>query len=267
MNPIRPLLTAMLTAVSSLAPAVTAVTAAHADTTGPASVVFHDDFSTLSVGPGQNWGWQTAAYQNCVDNPKDAKLDHLTTTALSTDQGYLTITATADPNGSWNTGLITTGDSCNSGGNLAELRTGDTLLAHVRLPAADSGAWPALWTWGNGGNELDVFEWHGDRPYSLEFANHLGASNVLYAAPEIGPESWVSVGAKFGADNVTWYVGPDPDHLAVAFEDHAGVGPDFVAYPILSLSVNNGNFHPAPTTNTPITMGIDYLTSPNTPKP
>ncbi len=83
---------------------------------------------------------------------------------------------------------------------------------------------------------------------------------MLYTAPGIGPGRWVWVGAELGADNVRWLVGTDPDHLAVAYEDHAGVGPDFASYPVLGLSINNGNFHPAPTTDEPVTLGIDRLT-------
>ncbi|MCX5213272.1 beta-glucanase [Kitasatospora sp. NBC_00240] len=256
MKPTRQLLALALIGATA---ATQAGTLAHADQRARSDIVFSDTFEDLSVGRGHDWGWQTAAYAQCVSNSNDAKLDHLTTSALSTDNGYLTITATRRPDGLWNTGLITTGDSCDSGGNLAEVRTGDTILAHVRLPDTGSGAWPALWTWREGGNELDIFEWHSDRTDSLEFANHTGHSNVLYTAPEIGPGQWVYVGAELGADNVTWLVGTDPDNLTAAYEDHVGVGPDFVSYPVLSLSINNGNFHAAPATDEPVTLAIDSL--------
>ncbi len=256
----RPLPTIVMTlAVIGATIAAQAGAVAHADRRPPSDVVFSDDFDTLSVGQGRDWGWQTAAYAQCVTNPNDAKLDHLTTDALSTDEGYLTITATRREDGYWNTGLITTGDSCDSGGNLAQIRTGDTVIAHVRLPDTGSGAWPALWTWRDGGNELDIFEWHSDRTDSLEFANHLGHSNVLYTAPGIGPGQWVWVGARLDADNVAWLVGTDRDDLTVAYEDHVGVGADFAAYPVFGLSINNGNFHAAPDTDEPVTIGIDSL--------
>lgn len=228
---------------------------------GKAKVAFRDTFDRASIGVGGTWGWKTGAYSgNCTDNPGDFKLDHLTTDALRHENGTLVITAAPAGNGRWNTGLVTTGDSCGSGGSGAEIRTGDILLARVRLPAAGSGAWPALWTWRDGRNEIDVFEWHGDRPGVVEFVNHVRGGNGSYSSDEIEAGAWIYVGARFGADNTVWYVGPTQDRLKIAFEDHTGVGPNFSAYPVLNLSVNNGRYHRAPPAQTPISFAIDSIT-------
>ncbi|MCU7825133.1 beta-glucanase [Kitasatospora sp. DSM 101779] len=227
----------------------------------PSTTVLDDSFRTLDLGPGRPWGWQSAAYAQCTSNPGHYKLDHLTTTALSTARGHLTITATPRADGRWNTGLLTTGDSCASGGTGAQIRTGGLLMAHVRLPAAGSGTWPGLWTWRDGHNELDVFEWHADFPGTIEFANHVlpPGSGALYSGPEIGAGRWLWVGARFGADSVVWYVGTDLDHLVRAYEDGLGVGGDFAAYPILNLAVDDGNFHTPPRGSRPATMEADRL--------
>ena len=81
------------------------------------AAVLDEDFSRLDVGTGRTWGWKTAAYETCTDNPNDFKLDHLTTWSMNTVLGHLSITATPGRNDRWNTGLLTTGDSCDSGGN------------------------------------------------------------------------------------------------------------------------------------------------------
>ncbi|WP_280728088.1 beta-glucanase [Kitasatospora sp. MAA4] len=229
------------------------------NTPGAADVVLNETFQHLDLGPQGAWGWQSTAFAHCLDNPGNGKLDHLVPTAASSKQGYLTITATARPDGRWNTGLLTTGDSCDSGGSGVQVRTGDLLLAHVRLPAADSGAWPALWTWRDGQNEADIFEWHSDHPNTLEFVNHVRHGDSTYTGPDVAAGAWLYVGARFGADNITWYIGSDADHLTAAYADHVGVGSDFAAYPILNLSIDNGANHPAPTTTTPVTLACDQL--------
>ncbi|WP_157537992.1 LamG domain-containing protein [Kitasatospora azatica] len=257
LNPLFGLILAVVPAIPSVTADATPF--ARAPFAG-ARVAFSDTFRSLDLGPGHTWGWQTGAYQNCADNQHDFKLDRLTESAFSTNGGRLTITATPGPDGAWNTGLLTTGDSCDTGGDGTEMRTGDLIMAHIRLPAAGSGAWPALWSWRDGRNEVDVFEWQADHPGTLEFVNQVHSGTGRYTAPAVAADTWLYVGARLGADNTTWYVGPSLDHLAVAWSDHSGVGQDFAAYPVLSLSINNGAYHPAPTTTTPISFSVDSLT-------
>ncbi|MBV6696109.1 beta-glucanase [Kitasatospora aureofaciens] len=228
---------------------------------GWSRIAFTDRFQRLDVGPGRTWGWQTGAYRDdCRGNTHDFKSDYLTPTALSAADGRLTITARPAADGRWDTGLITTGDSCDTGGSGAEVRTGDLLLAQVRLPAANTGAWPALWTWRDGRNELDVFEWHADRPDTLEFVNQVHSGTGQYTSPDIAAGGWLWIGARFGAENTTWYVGTAPDALHPVYQDGTGVGEDFAAYVVLSLSVNNGVYHTAPTTDTPASLAAEEIT-------
>ncbi|TWE16757.1 hypothetical protein FB465_1748 [Kitasatospora atroaurantiaca] len=231
--------------------------------TGGPHPVLAERFTTLDLGPGRLWGWQSTAYSRCTDNddnPDSWKLDRLTPDALSTARGYLTITATAHPDGHWDTGLLTTGESCGTGGDGTLVRTGDLMVAHVLLPHADTGTWAGLWTWRDGHNEVDVFEWHADHPDTLEFVNHVRSGNAYYTDASVGAGEWLYIGTHFGADNTTWYVGPTLDHLTPVFADHTGVGADFAAYPILNLSISNGRgYHPAPATPTPATLSVDHL--------
>ncbi|MEE1787719.1 beta-glucanase [Streptomyces sp. SP17BM10] len=248
----------------------TAVTAVATLTTAPAgaapvapppgdTTVLLERFDALDLGPGRRWGSQTAAYTNCTDNPNSWKSDRLTPDALSTASGHLTVTATHRADGNWDTGLLTTGDSCDSGGTGFQVRTGDLVVVHVRLPAADTGAWPCLWTWRDGGDEVDLFEWYADHPDRIEFVNHVRSGSTVYSGPDIGPERWAYVAVRLGADNDTWYVGPSRDRLTPVWSDGTGVGPDFSAYLILNLSIGDGTFHAPPSRTDPVTMEVDLL--------
>ncbi|RKE18828.1 hypothetical protein [Streptomyces sp. TLI_171] len=257
------MLTRFLLAVATgLSVALVPIPAAAAAPSTPAQdrPVLVERFGNLDVGPGRTWSWQSAAYANCTENPDSWKLDRLTRSALSVHQGHLLVTATHRDDGAWNTGLLTTGDSCDSGGNGVEVRTGDTVLVHVRLPEADSGAWPCLWTWRDGGNEMDIFEWYADHPDRIEFVNHVRSGSTVYSDPTIGAGRWIYVAARLGADNDTWYVGPTQDSLTEVWSDHTGVGPDFSAYLILNLSISDGSFHQPPAGTAPVTMEVDLLT-------
>ncbi|MFI9362866.1 beta-glucanase [Kitasatospora sp. NPDC053057] len=254
------LLLAMAMAVTTAATsAAVPAAAAPAAPRSKDTTVLLDRFSTLDLGPGRRWGWQTAAYAGCTENPNSWKLDRLTTDALSTADGHLTITARHRADGNWDTGLLTTGDSCDSGGSGFQLRTGDLVVVHVRLPAAGTAAWPCLWTWRDGGNELDLFEWYADHPDRIEFVNHVRENSTLYSGPDIGPEQWVYVAVRLGADDDTWYVGPSREQLTPVWSDGTGVGPDFSAYLILNLSIGDGTFHDPPSRTDPVTMEVDLL--------
>lgn len=69
------------------------------------------------------------------------------------------------------------------------------LEARVRLPTA-LGAWPAIWTWRDGGQEIDVFEYHPDNPDLLELSNHVRSAHHYYrdeaVRPGAGWTSWSS---------------------------------------------------------------------------
>ncbi|QMU75804.1 hypothetical protein GXW83_08680 [Streptacidiphilus sp. PB12-B1b] len=218
-------------------------------------VVFREEFDTLRLGPV--WGWQTAAYARCTSNPGQHKLDLLTRSALSVAQGVLTITARPGPRGQWTTGLLSTGDTCSSGGDGVRERTGDVVLAHVRLPSLPTpGAWPAIWSWRSGGREVDLFEWHADRPHTLELVNHVRTAYTYWDSPQVAAGAWLYVAVQLGATDTTWYVGTSLAELRTAWSDHRGVGTGFSAYPVVSLSVDDGSNHAVPADGTPITFEV-----------
>lgn len=234
------------------------------------SVVFSDAFDTPDWGtPGTPWCPYTSAYPDGRTNPKDWKLDTLTpATALSATRNGLQVRATPltkSSAGPWSTGLLTTepwdGGTC--GGNGFTVQPGDYVQVHLRLPnRADGGghgAWPGVWTWMNGDNEVDVLEWHSEAPDRAEFVNHVGAgANTRIRSKLLGFGRWVYVGARFGTDTITWYLGRSPTTMRAVYSDRKGVPADWQAYLVVNLSVS-AQFGRAPTALRPITMGVSDL--------
>jgi hypothetical protein len=210
------------------------------------NVVFLEEFDDkLQVGKNKKWGWKTGAYEFCTTNPKNNKLDQLTTNAMKTENGYLHIHAKPKKNGYWNTGLVTTGDSCDSGGNQFQAQVGDFLLTRVKLPTGNVGAWPGFWTWKDGANEIDIFEWHSNNPHTLEFTNHVKPAGTTYEDKSlIGPGKWIYIGTKIGENNNTWYVGSSEKDLKAVYSDHTGVGPNWSAFLIANLSIDSDKRRP-----------------------
>lgn len=206
---------------------------------------------------GATWvGDRTSAYRYCDHNPDDNKLDWLDPGCVTVSGGVATFTATpagrALENGmrAWRTGLLTTEYSAEG----FQVRTGDHIETRVQLPSA-TGAWPALWTWKDGGNEIDSFEYHPDNPNLLELSNHVNCASTCHTdADAIAPDRWVTVGTTYGARSVEWYVNGE-----CAFSDRTGVGDDWSAYLILNLSLSAGQWHPAPYDPAPITFAVDHL--------
>jgi beta-glucanase (GH16 family) len=206
---------------------------------------------------GSRWvGDRTSAFRYRDHNPDDNKLDWLDPACVTVSGGVATFIAVPDgralENGrpAWRTGLLTTEYSAEG----FQVRTGDLVEAHVRLPFG-SGAWPALWTWKDGGNEVDSFEYHPDNPNVLELSNHVHrAASYFTDAHTVAPGRWVTIGTRYGARCVEWYV-----NGACVFSDGVGVGPDWSAYLILNLSLSAGEHHPAPCSPEPIAFDVDHL--------
>ena len=193
--------------------------------------VFTADFgSTDQWVAGRSW-----AYPNGGPvNPGDNKLDHLVDDPAYSRTGLFRATRRRD--GLWDTGLLTTEGSAEG----FELRAGDVLEARVRLPE-ETGAWPAIWTWRDGGQEVDVFEYHPDNPDLLELSNHVRNAHHYHRSPTVRPGAWTSLRTRFGARSVVWWV--DGEEV---FADGRGVGRRWHAHLIVNLSVCAGRYHPAP---------------------
>jgi len=220
------------------------------------SVVWSDDFDK-GIAWGSKWvGDKSTSYRYGNHNPDDNKLDWLDQSNVTVSGGAATFTAQPSSrtleNGkkAWTTGLLTTEGS--SGG--FQVKTGDYAETRVKLPSG-SGAWPALWTWKDGNGEIDSFEYHPDNPNLLELTNHVTSGSDYYTdSGAVAPGQWVTIGTHYGAGSVDWYVNGKK-----VYSDGHGVGSDFSAYLILNLSISAGQYHPAPTGSTPLTMQADYV--------
>lgn len=150
--------------------------------------VFTADFASPTQWiAGHSWAYPDGG----PVNPGDNKLDHLTEDPAYSRAGVFR--ATPRPDGDWDCGLLTTEGSDEG----FELRTGDVLEARVKLPV-QIGAWPAIWTWRDGGQEIDVFEYHPDNPDLLELSNHVRAAHRYHRDPAVRPGAWIDLKVEFG---------------------------------------------------------------------
>ncbi|MEU2508398.1 beta-glucanase [Streptomyces sp. NPDC007863] len=179
---------------------------------------------------GRSWAYPDGGPVNPLDN----KLDHLVDDPAYCRSGVFR--ATRRPDGLWDSGLLTTEGSEEG----FEVRAGDVLEARVRLPS-ETGAWPAIWTWRDGGQEVDVFEYHPDNPDLLELSNRVRGTHHYHRSPDVRPGEWVELRTEFGARSVVWWV-----NGTEVFADGRGVGRSWHACLIVNLSVCAGRYHPAP---------------------
>jgi hypothetical protein len=209
-------------------------------------VVFTADFtSERQWVAGRSWAYPDGG----PTNPGDNKLDYLTSDPAYSRTG--TFRATRRTDGWWNTGLLTTEGSEEG----FTVRTGDQLRTRVRLPTG-LGAWPAIWTWRDGGNEVDVFEYHPDNPDLLELSNHVRQGQKYLRSPAVRPGATIDLQVTFGSHDVVWSL----DGTEV-FADGRGVGARWHAYLIVNLSVCAGRYHPPPDpTATELSFRVETLT-------
>lgn len=201
----------------------------------PTDVVFTADFaSTRQWVAGRSWAYPDGG----PVNPGDDKLDHLVSDPAYSRAGVFRATRRQD--GRWNTGLLTTEGSEDA----FVVRAADVLEARVRLPL-EIGAWPAIWTWRDGGQEIDVFEYHPDNADLLEFSNHVRGGGHYYTDEAVHPGAWVDLRVEFGRRSVVWWV-----NGTQVFADRRGVGRDWNAHLIVNLSVCAGRYHPPPARET-----------------
>ncbi len=203
----------------------------------PASAVATSRVFTADFGSSRQWvAGRSSAYPNMgPTNPGDHKLDHLVNQYCPGG----VFAAVARAGGLWDCNLLTTEGSPDG----FQLRTGDVLRARVTLPTG-KGAWPAIWTWRDGGNEVDVFEYHPDNPNLLELSNHVGRGGHLYwrdSSGAVAPGSTIDLRTVLGARSVDWYVN---EHRV--YSDGRGVGAGWHAYLIVNMSVSDGTYHPRP---------------------
>ncbi|WP_435897385.1 beta-glucanase [Streptomyces tsukubensis] len=194
-------------------------------------MVFTADFASASQWvAGRSWAYPGGG----PENPGDNKLDHLVEDPAYSRGGVFRATRRED--GKWDAGLLTTEGSEQG----FMVRAGDVLEARVKLPV-EMGAWPAIWTWRDGGQEIDVFEYHPDNPDLLELSNRVRGGQRYYRDPAIEPGGWVDLLVELGPRSVVWWV-----NGRRVYADYRGVGRRWQAYLIVNLSVCAGRYHPAP---------------------
>lgn len=211
---------------------------------GGGRVVFAADFTS-----DRQWvAGRSSAYPDMgPTNRSDHKLDHLTPRYCP---GGVFRAFPRESDNLWDCDLLTTEGSPEA----FQLRAGDVLEARITLPTG-TGAWPAVWTWRDGGNEIDMFEYHPDHPEMLEFSNHVTGGHRYWQDPKVAPGATLALAVVLGARSVDWYV----DGRRV-YSDGLGVGRRWHAYLIVNLSVSDGTYHSAPTGGDPLSWTCLSLT-------
>lgn len=176
-------------------------------------------------------------------NPTDHKQDCLNP-SWSAPADHYTFEATKDTAlHCWKTDLAT---------SKVLVRTGDKITYNV-TPQAQQGAWPAIWTWKDGGNELDLFEYHGDHPNRVEFANHVTGESTFNIKTAPGRPYQITV--TLGTDHVSWR-----SVNGYLMYQTKGLPANWSSYLIVSMSVDNGTWHVAPSaTQTHLFMKVNSL--------
>lgn len=217
-------------------PTTTTPTPSPTQTTPPAgqALVFSAPFTDTN-----NWVLgKTSSYPGSPPqtNPGDNKLDNLRYGVAGPAKRF----SATKINGVWWTDLVTTEGTS---GNF-KVKTGDELDVRVTLySAAQTGAWPAIWTWGSGSTaghgEVDLFEYHPDNPRLLELTNHVTGAGT-YLDNKITPGVPFDLKVKFLASGVQWYV-----NGALVYTG-SGLPSTWSASLIVNISVVAGQYHPAP---------------------
>lgn len=224
------------------------------------SNVFYDDFATTIDTTKWRVNNTSSFPSNGPDNPGDHKVDYFHTGQVASSGGNCVFTAqdagftiSGFPQGgtkdAWYTAFLTTEGV--TGG--FQVQTGDYIEGRFKMPSG-AGAWPALWTWKSGGNEVDIFEYHPDNPNLLEFSNHVNEAGTYYTdSSAISPGTWVTIGTLLGASSCDWYV-----NGTRVYQDGNGVGSGWTSNINLNLSLSDGFYHPEPSGSS-FTFVTDYV--------
>ncbi|MFE9835381.1 beta-glucanase [Streptomyces sp. NPDC005551] len=209
-------------------------------------VVFTADFNSRRQWvAGRSWAYPGGGPVNRSDD----KLDYLVSDPAYSRGGIFRATRRRD--GLWSTGLLTTEGSEEG----FVVRAGDVLETRVRLPR-EMGAWPAVWTWRDGDQEIDVFEYHPDHPDLLELSNHVRGGHLYHQNEAVRPGGPLELRVEFGARSVVWWV-----NGVRTFADERGVGEHWFAHLIVNLSVCGGRYHPPPDPGvTEMSYAVEHLT-------
>lgn len=224
------------------------------------SNIFYDDFATTIDTTKWRINNTSSFPSNGPDNPGDHKVDYFHTGQVASSGGNCVFTAqdagftiSGFPQGgtkeAWYTAFLTTEGV--TGGQ--QVQTGDYIEGRFKMPSG-AGAWPALWTWKSGGNEIDIFEYHPDNPNLLEFTNHVNGGGTYYTdSGAISPGTWVTIGTLLGATSCDWYV-----NGTRVYQDGTGVGTGWTSNINLNLSLSDGYYHPQPS-GSAFTFTTDYV--------
>lgn len=128
------------------------------------------------------------------------------------------------------------------------IKTGDTVTYNV-TPGTARGAWPSIWSFRNGGNEIDFFEYHSDFAKQVEFANHVNG-HACYSQT-VTPGQPYQITVKLTTKAVTWQ-----SKGGYVLCRQPGLPAGWSSYLIVNMSVDSGMWSAA---QGPPSAGVNSL--------
>jgi beta-glucanase (GH16 family) len=225
------------------------------------TLAFDDDFEGTSLNIAK---WATA-----LDRPGDRAYSDAEfgvanwylSANIRVRHSYLAITAKREPFRSprtgaafgYTSGLVASKPSFSCRFGFCEFR------AKMPPSAGHPGYWPALWFWPEDENstpEIDVIEWHGERP-AQQLQTYHGEEGTR-AGVAAGPDysaGFHRYGVRIAPTGVDWYV---DDALTFSVKTRTIDRPTYI---VMNLAIANGQYDPPPTDRTPFpaTLLVDYV--------
>lgn len=227
------------------------------------SVVFADEFDTLSIAPRDARNARWTAHTPWNGDFGDAEfMDPGPGAPFAVDNGVLHITASKDAAGHWTSGLIASTD--------AETRGFSQQYGYfevsMKLPEGP-GLWPAFWLGTNEPRsrkepsvEIDVIEHYGHAPDEFKAVVHVWEKEPLRSTEQSHKvavpdgslyDSFHSYGVKVTPDYITTYLDRTPVWQVAT--------PDIHRMPLLMLvNLALGSGFPIDQTPSPSVLQVDY---------
>lgn len=173
--------------------------------------LFFDDFATLDLSQYLTRWWYTAASAPGCSLASNGELElyvnadgPLTATPWVVKDSVLSLTATPDPTYGYLSGML------NSHGHFS--RTYGYFAISAQMPKG-AGLWPAFWLLNENGAwppEIDVFEWIGSAPPTVNMGTHsaVGGPNVPQGGMQAIPDpttAFHEYGVDWQADTCAFY--------------------------------------------------------------
>lgn len=227
-------------------------------------LAFEDDFDDVSIASRELGDKRWIAHTPWNGDFGDAIFtDPGEDFPFTVEDGNLHITARTDSEGTWRSGLISSGDGQRNG----FMTQYGYFEARMKLPPGP-GVWPAFWLassetpgWEGPSIEVDILEYYGHDDTSLQSARHIWHKNPVRSEPLVQPtrvpagsltEDFHLYSARVAPDFITYYLDREPIWQIPTPQEHK--------FPLMLLAnLALGSGFPIDKTPNPSVLEIDYI--------